>query len=109
MEAEPLPARFLSNGNRTGGGQLVERVAAKAEVGAGAWDVEPRRGRLPGRFFTAEQFDHAPCKRLDQLGRNGEGKWLVHAAPPPMSHWLPQAIQPGRDARANSSSLLARG
>ena len=69
MEAQPLPAGLLSAGNRAGGAELVKRVAAEAEVGAGAIEVEPGGPRVPF-LALVQQLRYPLGDRLDQLARN---------------------------------------
>jgi hypothetical protein len=73
VEPQSLPALFLAAGDRPGRGQLVEGVAAEAEVLARLFERQPRRRRQRGVSGLApvESFEDPVGEPFEQLLRKG--------------------------------------
>src|SRR5215211_786528 len=112
VAAEDEPSFVLVVRDGAARGQLVQALARPLQVGGRTLDAEP--GRALGAVVAVAlplQLDHAARDQLDQLVEHAlERRRAAHAAssaptPGKRSGSAPQACQPSRRSRANSSSF----
>src|SRR5581483_7292494 len=81
VEDQPLPAWLAAAGDGAGGGQLVEPVAAEAEIARGRRQVHPRRRRRGPLELLQHAGRDAFGGRIDQFLRDVDRQpRLAHAA-----------------------------